>query len=282
VRLVPEKDDGLITGEKHMLKDRVAIITGGAKGIGFGIARTFAEHGCNLVLNVHHRIEDYEGGPEKVKSLKSLGIECFVVSGDVSNSGEARRLVQETIQKFGKIDILINNAAKAPFPKSILDVTEEEWDTVIDINMKAAYLLCKEVGPYMKQARYGKIINISAVSGTSPLISNVHYNSSKAGLNMLTKDVALEFAPFNINVNCISPGIIATELLETVVPKGMSKEVFFDGFAKSNVPMMRVGYPEDIAKVALFFASDMSSYITGEILLVAGGVPMSRSHMPEA
>jgi len=99
-------------------------------------------------------------------------------------------------------------------------------------------------------------------------------------LNMLTKDVALEFAPFNINVNCICPGITVTELLETVVPKDMSKEAFFDSFAKRNVPMMRVGYPEDIANAALFFASEMSSYITGEVLLVAGGVPLSRSHMP--
>lgn len=263
-----------------MLKGRVAIITGGAKGIGYGIAKKFAEHGCHLVLNVHRRLDEYEGGPEKVKSLEGFGIKCHVVMGDVSESGDAKRLVQETVQNFGEIDIVVNNAARAPLPKSIIDVTEEEWDTVIDVNLKAAYLLCREVGPYMKKARYGKIINISAVSGTAPLISNVHYNSSKAGLNMLTRDVALEFAPFNINVNCISPGIIVTELLETVVPKEMEKEIFFDGFAKHNVPMMRVGYPVDIANAALFFASDMSSYVTGEILLVAGGVPLSRSHMP--
>jgi NAD(P)-dependent dehydrogenase (short-subunit alcohol dehydrogenase family) len=259
-----------------MLKDRVAIITGGARGIGKGIALRFAKEGCAIV------VADLlaEEAKQTVAELKKIGREAVSLPCDVSDSRQVQAMVDQTISMFGKVDILVSNAARAPFPKSIIDVTEEEWDAVIDVNLKAAYLLCKEVGPYMKKARYGKIINISAVSGTAPLISNVHYNSSKAGLNMLTKDVALEFAPFNINVNCICPGITVTELLETVVPKDMSKEAFFDSFAKRNVPMMRVGYPEDIANAALFFASEMSSYITGEVLLVAGGVPLSRSHMP--
>lgn len=264
-----------------MLKGKVALITGAAsvKGIGFGIAKKFAVNGCHIILN-DIREPDKELLSE-VNGLEKSGLNFHVIMADVSDSKQVTRMIKELINKFGKIDILVNNAAFAPHPKSIFDIPEEEWDKAIDVNLKAAYLLSKEIGPYMKQARYGKIINISAVSGTAPLISNVHYNSSKAGLNMLTRDVALEFAPFNINVNSISPGIIVTGLLETVVPKGMSKEVFFDGFAKGNVPMMRIGYPEDIANAALFFASDMSSYITGEILLVAGGVPLSRSHMPK-
>jgi NAD(P)-dependent dehydrogenase (short-subunit alcohol dehydrogenase family) len=263
-----------------MLKERVAIITGGAKGIGYGIARKFAEHGCHIVLNVHRDIETYEGGPEKVKGLEGLGVRCRVVKADVSDSAQAAGLVEETVKEFGKVDILVNNAAHAPHPISIIDLPEEQWDSVLSVNLKGAYLLCKFVGPHMKKAGYGKIVNISAVSGTSPLISNAHYNSSKAALNMLTKDVALEFAPYGINVNCISPGIIVTELLETVIPEGIDKQAFFDRFARHNVPMQRVGYPDDIANAALFLASEMSSYITGEVLLVAGGVPLFRSAMP--
>jgi 3-oxoacyl-[acyl-carrier protein] reductase len=264
-----------------MLKDKVAIITGAAKGIGFGIAKKFAANGCHIVLNVHRDLKEYKNGINKKIELDQLGVKCLVVKADVSDGKQAARLIAEAIDIFGKIDILVNNAAYAPHPKSITDISEEEWDKVIDVNLKAAFLLCKEVGPYMKQARSGKIINISAVSGLSPLINDAHYNSSKAALNMLTKDVALEFAPFNINVNCICPGIIVTELVETLVPEGINKIAFFDTFARANVPMEKVGYPEDIGNAALFFASDLSAYITGEVLIVGGGVPLFRTSMPQ-
>jgi len=264
-----------------MLKGKVAIITGAARGIGFGIAKKFAENGCHIVLNVHRELEEYEKGINKKRGLEQFGVKCLVVKADVSDGKQAARLIAGAVDTFGKIDILVNNAAYAPHPKSIIDISEEEWDKVIDVNLKAAFLLCKEVGPYMKQARYGKIINISAVSGLSPLINDAHYNSSKAALNMLTKDVALEFAPFNINVNCICPGIIVTELVETLIPEGIDKIAFFDAFAKTNVPMEKVGYPEDVANAALFFASDLAAYITGEVLIVGGGVPLFRSSMPQ-
>jgi len=264
-----------------MLKSRVAIITGAVKGIGFGIAKKFAENGCHIIFNVHRELKEYEEGYSKVRSIEELGVKCHVVQADVSDSKQVANLVKETIDVFAKVDILINNAAFAPHPKSIIDIPEEEWNKVLDVNLKAAFLLCKEVGPYMKQAKHGKIINISAVSGLAPLINDAHYNSSKAALNMLTKDVALEFAPFNVNVNCICPGVIATELTETVVPEGMNKTDFFDTFAKNNVPMEKVGYPEDIANAALFFASELGSYITGEVLVVGGGVPLFRSRTPE-
>ena len=260
-----------------MLSGKVAIITGAARGIGFGIAKKFAENGCQIVFNVHRELKEYENGLEKVQSIEALGVKCHVVRADVSNSKEVKKLVDEAVSTFGKIDILVNNAAYAPHPKPIVDIPEEEWDTVLAVNLKAAFLLCKEVGPYMKKARSGKIINVSAVSGLVPLINDVHYNSSKAGLNMLTRDVALEFAPFNVNVNCICPGIIVTELTETLVPEGVGNQEFFDSFAKRNVPMQRVGYPEDTANTALFLASELSSYITGEIISVAGGVPLYRS-----
>jgi 3-oxoacyl-[acyl-carrier protein] reductase len=265
-----------------MLKGRVALITGAAsvKGIGFGIAKKFAENGCHIILNDIR--EPDKGLLSEVKILEESGLKCHVVMADVSDSKQVTQMIKESTNKFGKIDILVNNAAFAPHPKSIIDIPEEEWDKVLAVNLKAAFLLCREVSPYMKKASYGKIINISAVSGLSPIISNVHYNSSKAALIMLTKDLALEFAPFNVNVNCICPGLIVTELTESIAPgRDEEKKVFFEAFAKNNIPMQRAGYPENIANAALFFASDLSSYITGEVLAVAGGVPLFRTGLPK-
>jgi len=264
-----------------MLKGRIAIISGAAsaRGIGFGIAKKFAENGCRIILNDIRELDEEALG--KVKRIEEFGIKSHFIKADVSDSKQVASLVKETIDAFGKVDILVNNAAYAPYPKSIIDIQEEEWDKVLSVNLKAAFLLCKEVGPYMKQTKYGKIINVSAVSGLTPLINDAHYNSSKAALNMLTKDVALEFAPFNVNVNCICPGVIHTELTESIVPEGIDKTEFFETFAKINVPMQRVGYPEDVAKAALFFASDLASYITGEVLVVGGGVPLFRSSTPK-
>ena len=262
-----------------MLKDKIAIITGAVRGIGFGIAKKFAENGCHIVLNVHP--DQHEDGINQAKRIQDFGVTCHAVAADVSDSKQVAGLVKKAIDAFGKIDILVNNAAVAPHPKSVIDIPEEEWDLVLAVNLKGAFLFCKEVGPYMKQARYGRIINISATSGLTPTIRDAHYNSSKAALNMLTKDVALEFGPFNVTVNSICPGIIRTELTEGVCPPGVDKTEFFASITKVNIPMERPGYPEDVANAALFFASDLASYVTGETLLVAGGAPLSRARIPE-
>jgi len=262
-----------------MLKDRVALITGAVRGIGFGIAKKFAENGCQIMLNVHP--DQHEKGINQAKRIEDFGVTCHAMGADVSDSKQVAGLVKKTIDAFGKVDILVNNAAVAPHPKSVIDIPEEEWDLVLAVNLKGAFLLCKEVGPFMKQAGYGRIINISATSGLTPTIRDAHYNSSKAALNMLTKDVALEFGPFNVTVNSICPGIIRTELTEAVCPPGVDKTEFFASITKMNIPMERPGYPEDVANAALFFASDLASYVTGETLLVAGGAPLSRAKLPE-
>jgi 3-oxoacyl-[acyl-carrier protein] reductase len=262
-----------------MLKDKVAIITGAVRGIGFGIARKFAENGCHSVLNVLP--DQSEEGVKKAKDIEDLGVTCMCVGADISDSTQVADLVKKTTEAFGKVDILVNNAAVAPHPKSVIDIPEEEWDLVLAVNLKGAFLLTKEVGPFMKQAGYGRIINISATSSLAPTISDAHYNSSKAGLNMLTKDVAVELAPFNVTVNSICPGIIRTELTESVVPPGVDKTEFFAHITKVNIPMERPGYPEDVANAALFFASDLASYVTGETLLVAGGAPLFRARITE-
>jgi 3-oxoacyl-[acyl-carrier protein] reductase len=264
-----------------MLKDRVAIVTGAAAGIGFGIAKKFAENGCHIVLNVHRDLTEYPGAVERTKILQSSGVKCLVVKADVSDSKDVSRLVKEAFSAFGKIDILVNNAAYIAPRKTVFEIPEQEWDRVLAVNLKGPFIVSKEVVPYMKEAGWGRIINISAVSGTAPLAAFAHYNASKAGLNLLTKDMALELAAFNINVNCICPGLIHTELAESTSPEWMEKMAFIQQFAKDNVPKQKPGYPEDIANAALFFASELSSYVTGEVLLVAGGVPLMRSRIPK-
>lgn len=264
-----------------MLDNHVALVTGAARGIGFSIAKKFAEHGCDIVLNTHRDLGEYPGGAERVKSLEDLGVRCRVMKADVTSSREVADLVNGTIAELGKLDILVNNAAFAPHPKSLFEIPEDEWDQTLAVNLKGAFLLCREAGRHMVAAKYGKIINISATSGMSPVVNLAHYNSSKAGLHMLTQEVALELAPFNVNVNCICPGIIQTELVESVIPPGVSKERFFDAFGKMNIPMARVGQPEEIANAALFLASELSSYITGDILMVTGGSPLFRTNIPQ-
>jgi len=271
---------------QKMLKGKVAIITGAGSGIGFGIAKKFAENGCNVVLNVHRELKEYPGGANRVKDIEAFGVKCLVVKADVSDGKQVGNLVKKTTNLFGKVDIVVNNAALIPKEhvkdrRKLFDIPEEEWDRVLAVNLKGSFLLSKEVAPKMAEARSGRIINISAVSGISPLVNFAHYNASKAALNLLTKDMALELAPSGVTVNCICPGLIRTEMAEGSGPEGMEVDAYMDRFAKNAVPMQKPGYAEDIANAALFFASNLASYITGEVLSVAGGVPLMRSKLPE-
>jgi NAD(P)-dependent dehydrogenase (short-subunit alcohol dehydrogenase family) len=203
------------------------------------------------------------------------------VKADVSESNHVSRMVKEAVDTFGKVDILVNNAAYIAPRRTVFEIPEQEWDRVLAVNLKGPFIVSKEVVPYMKKGGWGRIINISAVSSMAPLAAFAHYNAAKAGLNLLTKDMALELATFNINVNCICPGLIDTELAQSTSPEWMDKMAFIEKFAKDNVPKQKPGYPEDIANAALFFASELSSYVTGEILSVAGGVPLMRARIPE-
>ncbi|MBI5444311.1 MAG: SDR family oxidoreductase [Deltaproteobacteria bacterium] len=259
-----------------MLKENVALITGAAsaKGIGFGIAKKFAENGCHLVLNDVRELDEPALGT--LRELEGSGIRWLFAKADVSDAAQVKSLVQAALDVFGRIDVLVNNAAVAPLPKSVADIPVEEWEKVLAVNLKGPFLLTREVGPHMARRGSGRIINISATSGLMPAIMDAHYNSAKAGLIMLTKDTALEFAPANVTVNCICPGVIVTGLTETVVPPGVEPWAFFEGLTKRIVPMKRPGTPEDVAKAALFFASELGSYVTGEALLVAGGAPLTR------
>jgi 3-oxoacyl-[acyl-carrier protein] reductase len=257
-----------------LLKNRVAIVTGGAKGIGRGIAFKFAAEGCDVVVNARH----IEGARKVTAEIKTLGRKSLAIKADVSRSDEVDAMVARTIKEFGKIDILVNNAGGTGLAKdsTIEDTSEEDWDRIVDINLKGQFLCCRAVVPYMKKAHYGKIINVSSMGAIQPPAPIAHYHAAKGGVLSLTKNLAFELAPYNITVNAILPGPINSEFFNEML-KAMSKkegEAFFR-MLDSRVPMGRMGTPDEVAGVALFLASELSAYVTGDAINCGGGLPLS-------
>jgi NAD(P)-dependent dehydrogenase (short-subunit alcohol dehydrogenase family) len=255
-----------------LLTDRVAIVTGGAKGMGRGIALKFAREGCDVVVNALH----IEGAQKVADEVRALGRQSLAVKADISKKAEVQDMVEQTISRFGRIDILVNNAGgiTGVTGGNTDTATEEDWDKIIDVNLKGAFLVCMAVIPYMKKNKYGKIINVSSMGAVSPSISVLHYHSAKAGLLGLTLNLAFELAPLNIYVNAIVPGPVETPFWDALQLPGPARDAFFTAMVKKEVPLGRMGTPEDIAGPALFLASELSSYVTGQILYVAGGQPL--------
>jgi NAD(P)-dependent dehydrogenase (short-subunit alcohol dehydrogenase family) len=255
-----------------LLKDKVAIITGGASGIGRGTAVKFAEEGASVVVA---DITEPEGKTTAAEASRKGG-ESIFVRCDVTSSQQVQEMVSRVIRKFGHIDILVNNAGGVPGagPGSITDISEEQWDKIVDLNLKGQFLCCKAVVPYMKEKKYGKIINISSLGAVHPPASIIHYHAAKGGVLSLTTNLAFELARFNINVNAILPGPIRTDFYTGILENVPDKEAFFTDLGH-KVPLQRIGTPEDIAGVALFLASELSSYVTGESIRAGGGLPLS-------
>jgi 3-oxoacyl-[acyl-carrier protein] reductase len=240
------------------LKNKTAIITGSKQGIGLGIALKFAEEGCNVVVS-----DIEQGESEKAaKKIKKIGGEVLAIACDVSEKKQVDNLVEQTIKKFGKLDILVNNAGIFPFVP-FAEMTESEWDKVIDVNLKGSFLVAQAASKIMKAG--GKIINISSIASLVGFKGLTHYCASKGGINAMIRSLALELADKKINVNAIAPGAIETP----GASKGMTED------AKKGtvvaIPWKRMGNPDDIAGAALFLASDKSDYITGQVLVVDGG-----------
>jgi NAD(P)-dependent dehydrogenase (short-subunit alcohol dehydrogenase family) len=254
-----------------LLEGRVAVITGGAVGMGRAIALKFAEEGGSIVIA---DISESMGKKTADEVLKK-GREAIYVPCDVTNNSQVQAMVDAAVNKFGKIDILINSAGALGTMWSLEDVTEEDWDRIIDLNLKSVFLCSKAVVPHMKVKKYGRIINISSMGAISPPRSVVHYHAAKAGVISLTQNMALELVSFNIHVNAIVPGPIQTEYYEPRLKNMTDKqrEDYFHTKGKTT-PMQRMGKPEEIAAVALFLATEQSSYITGESINVAGGLPL--------
>ncbi len=256
-----------------LLKNRVAIVTGGAKGMGRGIALKFAEEGCDVVVNALH----IEGAKKVADEVAALGRKSLAVKADISKNAEVQDMVAKTIKEFGKIDILVNNAGGVTGAKggNTDTANEEDWDKVINVNLKGAFLVCMAVIPHMKKNKYGKIINVSSMGAVSPSVSVLHYHSAKAGVLGLTLNLAFELAPFNIYANAIVPGPIETPFWDALMPPGPDRDAFFKALSKKEIPLGRMGTPEDIAGPALFLASGLSDYVTGQIIYAAGGQPLS-------
>ncbi len=247
------------------LDQRVAIVTGGGTGIGRNVALEFAKAGADVAICSRNRANLEKTAEE----IESLGRRSLAVPTDVSVVEQVRNMVKKAVDKFGRIDILVNNSGTSR-RALIVDMTEDDWDDVLATNLKGAFLCTQAVVRYMMEQKYGKIINISSLSG----IRNTHlacanYNASKAGIIQLTRDTAAELGPYGINTNCIAPGAVETPAIErTRTPEQVQE--WKEGVRKVT-PMGRIGNTQDIANLALFLASDDSSFMCGETVVMDGG-----------
>jgi len=244
------------------LKDKVAIITGSSKGIGAEIANTLYSAGANIVIIYHKSAKE----AEKVKrNIEEKGMKVFIYKTDVSEPKQVKEMVKAVFEKFHRIDILINNAGIYPHTEAI-HMTDAEWKKVINVNLMGALLCSKEVAKFMiDSGRGGKIVNISSISSFQPEKAFSHYCASKGGLISLSKALALEWGKYNINVNTIAPGLIDTGELEKYAKERMNAYI-------KLCPLKRIGNPKDIAYTVLFLVSKASDFITGETIIVDGGI----------
>ena len=246
-----------------MLKGKCAVITGASRGIGREIALKFAKEGANIVLN-------YNSSEEEALKLKEeieqLGSNTLIVKANISKTDESDKLIKEAKETFGRVDILVNNAGITK-DALMLRMKEEDFDNVIEVNLKGAFNCLKAVTPIMLKQKYGKIINMSSVVGVTGNAGQVNYSASKAGLIGMTKSLAREIGSKNINVNAIAPGFIDTDMTK-VLSEDQKNNII------SQVPLKRFGQTEDIANLAVFLASDKSNYITGQVIHVDGGMAM--------
>lgn len=241
------------------LAGKVAMVTGAAQGIGEAIALLYAEKGADLILvDVQDRVRDTE------KKVVELGRKCVSVAADLTRNDGVEKSIREGIDAFGRIDILVNSAGVV-FLDDAENLSEQDWDKTMAVNLKAPFMLSQAVGKHMIKAGGGNIVNLASQAGVIALDNHVAYCASKAALISMTKNLAMEWGGFNINVNAISPTVILTELGK----KAWAGEV---GEAmKKKIPAGRFGYPEEVAAVALFLASDAAGLITGENIVIDGG-----------
>ena len=242
------------------LKDQVAIVTGSGQGIGRGIALALAKEGAKIVVtDVTDKIF------EVIKEIQNLGSQALAIKADVSSTTQVGEMVKKSIEKFGRIDILVNNAGIYPF-KPLIEMTEADWDKVLNVNLKGVFNCTRSTIPHMMNQKSGKIINIASIAGAVIGFSALtHYSASKGGIVGFTRSTALELAPFGINVNAIAPGSIETPGAKMDMNAESTKQFL------QAIPLRRIGQPEDIANAVIFLASDESSYITGQCLVVDGG-----------
>ena len=243
--------------------NKVILVTGATRGIGKQIAITFAKEGYDIAINYRKENEDLENTK---KAIEEKSVKCFPVQGDVSSFEDCERFVKEIINEYGKIDVLVNNAGITK-DTLLMRMKKEDFESVIDVNLVGTFNVTKNVIPYMMKARSGRIINISSVVGVSGNAGQTNYSASKAGIIGFTKSLAKEIASRNILVNAVAPGFIETNM--TDVLKDEVKEAI-----SKQIPLNRMGKAEDVANVVKFLASEDSSYITGQVINIDGGMLM--------
>jgi len=244
-----------------LLKDKVALITGASRGIGRAIAQKFAQQGAQVAFTF---LSSVEKGKALEDELSAYGVKAKGYRSDASDFQAAEELAAEVVKEFGKIDVLVNNAG-ITIDGLLLRMSEEQWDQVIRVNLKSVFNLTKAVSKNMIRAKSGSIINLTSVVGIKGNAGQANYAASKAGIIGFTKSIALELGSRNIRSNAIAPGFIETEMTDAVDPKAIEEW-------KQQIPMKRGGKPEEVADACVFLASDMSNYITGQVLQVDGGM----------
>jgi 3-oxoacyl-[acyl-carrier protein] reductase len=244
-----------------LLEGKTALITGASRGIGKAVAEKFAEEGANLILTDLFYDDNAKALEE---SLRAKGVKARLYASDASKFQDAERVVSEALAEFGAIHILVNNAGITK-DTLLMRMTEEQWDAVINVNLKSVFNLTKAVQPVMLRQREGSIINMSSVVGISGNAGQANYSASKAGMIGFTKTVARELGSRNIRCNAVAPGFILTEMTERL-PEDIKKEW------TGKIPLKRGGTTEEVAKVVLFLASDLSSYISGQVIQVCGAM----------
>jgi 3-oxoacyl-[acyl-carrier protein] reductase len=246
-----------------MLKGKTAVVTGASRGIGRAIAIKLAKLGANVVVN-YRKSED--AVLDVVKEIEALGVKALAVKADISSYSDVEIMMKKCIEKFGSIDILVNNAGITK-DGLLMRMKEEDFDSVIDINLKGAFNCTKHVSAIMLRQRSGRVINISSVTGITGNAGQVNYSSAKAGIIGMTKSVAREFASRGVTCNAVAPGFIQTDMTNALPVK--VKDTLMN-----TIPLKRLGTPEDVANVVAFLASEEASYITGQVINVDGGMVM--------
>ena len=240
------------------LKNKVVLVTGAARGIGRTIALEFAKEGANVVVN------DIMDGTPVAEEIKQMGREVIFLKANIADLREAEQLADKAVEKFGRIDVWINNAGITR-DALIHKMTEENWNDVINVNLKGTFNCCKAAAKYMMEQKYGRIISVSSVVGQRGNIGQANYSASKAGIIGLTKTLALEFARYgDITVNAVAPGFVNTEMMRTIPEKIMQRIV-------ESIPFHRLAEPDEVAHLIVYLASDKAKYITGQIVGINGG-----------
>jgi NAD(P)-dependent dehydrogenase (short-subunit alcohol dehydrogenase family) len=244
------------------LGGQVALVTGSSKGIGRAIAMAYAREGARLVITSRNEKESEAVAAE----IEASGGAAVAIPADLTRSDERQALLRRTLDAFGQVDILVNNAGRTAIAPSE-SLAEADWRQVLELDLHAYFLLCQMVAPSMLARRHGVIINVTSINGTVAFPQRAAYCVAKAGVNMLTKVLAIEWAERGIRVNALAPGYVETDLIRDLIARGMVDRVRLEG----RTPVRRLATPEEVAEAAVFLASDASRYITGTVLTIDGG-----------